>query len=114
MTDKLVVLVTCKSLEQARRISLSLVQKRLAACANVLRMPIESVFRWDGKVEWAAEFLLLIKSTRKLLAAVEKEIKQLHSYEVPEVLALPVASGSAAYLAWMADATGARARKKAS
>ena len=96
-----VVLVTCASLREARRIARSVVDDRLAACVNILGTPVESVYRWKGKVETAREFLLLIKTTRSHLRALEKQIKKLHSYAVPEFLALPVAEGSRAYLAWL-------------
>ena len=103
MTDKIVVLVTCGRAPEAKRIARRLVQQRLAACVNVLDAKVHSTYRWKGKVETAAEHLLLIKSSGKLLPRIRREIERLHSYDVPEVIALPIADGSPAYLAWLAD-----------
>jgi len=103
MTDKLVVLVTCANAAEARRIARALVQKKLAACVNVLPPPVHSVYRWKGQVESARECFLVIKTSRRRFAALQKEIVRLHSYEVPEVIALPIAAGSAKYLAWLAE-----------
>ncbi len=100
MTDKIVVLATCAGEEEAVRIARRLVEKRLAACVNVLA-GARSIYRWRGAVEEASEWLLIIKSRRGLAAAVAAEIEALHSYEVPEVLALPAVDGSEKYLAWM-------------
>jgi periplasmic divalent cation tolerance protein len=105
MTDKIVVLVTCESAEQARRIAKSLVERRLAACANLQRTPVESLYRWKGRIHRAAEFLLIIKTTRRRFAALEREVKRLHSYDVPEIVALPLIAGSREYLAWISDST---------
>jgi periplasmic divalent cation tolerance protein len=98
---KRVVLVTCASLSEARRIARSVVEARLAACVNILRAPVESVYRWKGAVETAREYLLLIKTTRSRLSALEKTVRRLHRYEVPEFIALPIAEGSRAYLNWL-------------
>ena len=101
MTDKVVVLVTCGTRREAKRIASRLLEKRLAACVNLLDAPVRSTYRWKGKVETVAEHLLLVKTSRKLLSALGAEVKRLHSYEVPEVIALPIASGSPAYLRWL-------------
>jgi periplasmic divalent cation tolerance protein len=101
--DYVVVLVTCASAGEARRIARSVVTRRLAACVNVLPTPVESIYRWKGKVETAREVLLVIKSSRKRMAALRAEVQRLHSYEVPEIIALPIVAGSPAYLAWLAD-----------
>ena len=100
MTDKIVVLNTCSSAEEAGRIARELVEKRLAACVNVVS-GVRSIYRWKGAVEDDAEVLLVIKSSRTLLARLRAEIEKLHSYEVPEVIALPVVDGSESYLAWL-------------
>ncbi|MGH9716500.1 MAG: divalent-cation tolerance protein CutA [Candidatus Acidiferrales bacterium] len=105
MSDKIIVLVTCGSPKEARRIARSVVEARLAACVNVLRAPVESIYRWNGKVEIAREFLLVIKATRKRFAALDAEVRRLHSYDVPEILALPIERGSKAYLAWIDEST---------
>jgi len=101
-----VVLVTCGSRAEARRIARAVVTQRLAACANLLEGRVESVYRWKGKVEQAREFLLLMKTSKARLAALEAEVKRLHSYEVPEFIALPVVEGSPAYLRWLGECLG--------
>jgi periplasmic divalent cation tolerance protein len=98
-----VVLVTCGTLLEARRIARVVVTKRLAACVNIVLSPVESVYRWKKKVEKAREVLLLIKTTANLLAGLEREVKRLHSYEIPEFIALPIAAGSREYLSWVGD-----------
>lgn len=100
MTDKIVVLSTCNSEEQAARVARHLVEQRVAACVNILP-GARSIYRWKNRIEDEAEWLLLIKSRRDLLPAVRAEIEKLHSYEVPEVVALQVIDGSANYLAWL-------------
>ena len=99
-----VVLVTAGSEDEAVRIGRALVEERLAACASVLG-PIRSIYRWEGAVEDAPEHLLLAKARAADVGALAERVCALHSYEVPEVLALPVAGGSAAYLAWLAEST---------
>lgn len=103
MTGKIVVLVTCGSLEEGKRIGRALVERRLAACVNVLQAPIESIYRWKGKVDTAKEFLLLIKTSSARYAALEEAIRGLHSYDIPEMIALPIEKGSRDYLAWLTD-----------
>ena len=89
-----VVLVTCGSRREAARIARSVVTQRLAACVNILDAPVRSVYRWKGKIEQAREFLLVIKSSRARLAPLQTEVERLHSYEVPEFIALPIVAGS--------------------
>ncbi len=101
MTDKIIVLVTCGSRKEARTIAQSLVDTNLAACVNILQGPVESIYRWKGKVETAREYLLLIKSSRKRFAALESEVRRLHSHDVPEIIALSIERGSRSYLAWI-------------
>jgi len=103
LTDKIVVLVTCGSAKEARRIARALVERRLAACGNILEAPVRSIYRWKGKVETAREYLLLIKTSRGRLAALQDEVKRLHSYDVPEIIALPIAKGSPEYLKWISE-----------
>ena len=109
-TEFVVVLVTCSKLSEARRIADRVVSSRLAACANILRAPVDSVYRWKGKMERAREYLLLIKSSRKRLSALKVEIKRLHSYEVPEFIALPIGDGSDAYLKWLGESLAPEAK----
>ena len=105
MTDALVVLVTTPSPERAAEIARALVEERLAACGNVVP-GLRSIYRWEGKVQDDAEALLVLKTTRARFEALRDRVLALHPYEVPEVLALPVAAGSARYLAWIAAETG--------
>ncbi len=101
MTDKYLVLVTCASPAEAKRIARAVVEQRLAACVNVLPGGVTSIYRGKGKVESARERLLLIKTSRKRLSKLQAAVKRLHTYDVPEFIALPIAAGSRAYLAWL-------------
>ena len=101
MTNKIVVLITCSSTGQARRIARALVTARLAACGNVLEAPLRSTYRWKGRMESAKEFLLILKTTRKRFAAIGQAVRNLHTYEVPEIIAVPIAAGARDYLAWI-------------
>jgi periplasmic divalent cation tolerance protein len=103
MSEKIVVLVACGSRREAQRIAKALVEGRLAACAQVFGWRVRSTYRWKGKVESANEMLMLIKTTRAKFAAVNAMVKKLHSYEVPEILALKIEDGSREYLKWIED-----------
>jgi periplasmic divalent cation tolerance protein len=105
MTDKRVVLTTSGSPDEARKLAHALVERRLAACVNIIPR-ISSVYRWQGKVEEAEEFLLLIKTTEAAFEQVRQTIRELHSYELPECIALPVEDGSLEYLKWIEDSVG--------
>ena len=100
-TSARIVLVTCGSLAEGQKIARAVVSKRLAACVNLVSAPVESTYRWKGKVEQAREFLLIVKTTARRLKELEKEITRLHSYEVPEFLAIEVGSGSKKYVDWL-------------
>ena len=102
MGDKRVALTTAGSVEEANRIAEALVQRRLAACVNVVG-PISSVYRWKEKVERAQEWLLIVKTTAGAADAVGGAIKELHSYEMPECVVLPIEGGSEAYLEWVGE-----------
>ena len=97
-------LVTCASIAEARKIGRSVVEKKLAACANIVPR-IESIYRWKGNVERAREVLVVMKTTVNQLAQLEREVKRVHSYEVPEFIVLRVAAGSKEYLAWLGAST---------
>lgn len=98
-----IVLVTCPTLALARKIARTLVQKRLAACVNVVRSPVESFYTWKGQLESAREHLLLIKTSTARLPQLEREVKRLHTYDVPEFIALPITEGSTEYLSWLRE-----------
>ncbi|HWJ60790.1 MAG TPA: divalent-cation tolerance protein CutA [Acidimicrobiales bacterium] len=97
--DKVVVLVAAADRDQARTIAGALVERRQAACVQLL--PIESVYRWEGQVQHDDEVLLLVKSRTDQLAAIEATVCSLHTYEVPEVVVLDVAGGHVPYLGWI-------------
>jgi len=102
MTDKIVVLTACDSEKQAAQLARHLVEQRVAACVNILPKA-RSIYRWKENIEDASEWFLLIKSRRGLFAALRAEIEKLHTYAVPEVIALPVVDGSDTYLGWLDD-----------
>lgn len=108
MTDQIVVLSTCGSEEEAAHIARALVERRLAACVNIV-FPVRSVYRWKGAVEDAQEWLLLIKTRRAVFERLEESLRALHSYEAPEIVALPIAAGAAAYLNWIDSETSEQA-----
>ncbi len=97
-----VVLVTCASIAEARRIGRAVVEKKLAACANILS-GVESIYRWKGKVERAREVLVIIKTSGTQLQELEREVKRVHSYDVPEFIVLPIVAGSKEYLEWIGE-----------
>src|ERR1700722_6075188 len=111
MTDKLVVLVTCGSAKEAERIARSLVQKRLAACGNIVRSSVRSIYRWKEKIESAREVLLIIKTSRRRFPELQAASKRLHSYEAPKITALPIAAGSQSYLSWLAESVTPRKKR---
>ncbi len=102
MTDKRVVLTTCGSLEEARKIAHALVERKLAACVNIIP-GIESIYRWKEAVETANEYLLIVKTTAQAFASLRAALGELHSYEVPECIEIAITDGSAAYLKWIED-----------
>ena len=105
MTNARIVLTTTATQEEARKIAYALVERRLAACVNLVPH-LESVYRWQDKVESAQEWLLLIKTQADLFERVRDAVKELHSYDLPECLMLEVDAGSKEYLDWIANNTG--------
>lgn len=102
MTDKRIVLSTAGSEDEARKIAQYLVENHLAACVNIIPR-VESIYRWQGKVESAQEWLLLIKTSAEKFSAVRDAIGELHSYDLPECIALEINDGSKEYLEWIGD-----------
>ena len=102
MQEFIVVYVTAGSADEADRLARSLVDERLAACVNRIKS-VQSVYRWQGKVEQSEEELLIIKTSRDRFTALEKRVRELHSYSVPEVIALPIIEGSSNYLKWLKE-----------
>jgi periplasmic divalent cation tolerance protein len=100
MTDKIVVLSTCATPEEAEKLARFLLDEHLAACVSVVPA-VRSFYHWKGAIESASECLLLVKTSRNLFPKLCEALGKAHSYEVPETLAVPIVAGSAAYLDWM-------------
>jgi periplasmic divalent cation tolerance protein len=100
MTDKIVVLSTCATEDEAEKLARLLLDQHLAACVSVIPA-LRSHYHWKGAIESATECLLLIKSSRALFPELRDTLEKAHSYEVPEVLAIPVLDGSVNYLEWL-------------
>jgi periplasmic divalent cation tolerance protein len=98
----ILVLTTAGSDDEARRIAHALVERRLAACVNVIPR-IASLYRWMGKIEQAEEWLLIVKTAPEAFERVRDAINELHSYELPECISIPIEDGSPAYLKWIAE-----------
>ncbi len=106
-TEKNVVFTTAPSLEEAEKIARAAVGEKLAACASILS-GVKSVYSWKGEICEDAEHMIILKSSSALLPALEKKIKELHPYELPEFISLPVDSGSEEYLKWIEDSLAAQ------
>jgi periplasmic divalent cation tolerance protein len=104
MSDPIVVFVTCDSEEEGLKIANALVEEHLAACVNLVS-PIRSIYRWEGKIWDEKEWLLIIKTQKDRFEELEKKVKSLHSYSVPEIISLPIEKGSSAYLDWIRENT---------
>ena len=107
LSDAIIVFMTASNGEEAARLADMLVGAHLAACVQILP-EMESVYRWQGKVERAPEILLLAKTTKAKFDELEREVRALHSYDTPEIIAVPVVAGSAPYLDWLNQATDKR------
>jgi len=105
MTDAVLVLTTLPSSDTAAQVARSVVGEKLAACANILP-GLRSIYRWQGKIQDEKEVLVLLKTQKSQFARLKARILELHPYEVPEVLAIPVEQGHQAYLEWIAQETG--------
>ena len=103
-TQALVVLVTCANVAEAKRLAAQLVRARLAACVNLVPK-VESFFRWKGKLERTPETILLIKTTKAAFEPLRRAVLRLHSYDTPEIIAVPIARGHPPYLAWVLAST---------
>ncbi len=106
MTDEIIILITACSPDEAATIARTLVDEHLVACVNIVP-GVRSFFFWEGKTQDAAEALMICKSRMPLMDAVIDRVRSLHSYTVPEIVALPIAAGFPAYLAWVKDSTKA-------
>ena len=101
---KIVIFITAANKQEARRIASSLIKEKLAACVNIVEK-VESLFWWQAKVDQAKEVLLIVKTKKKLLNKLIRLVKSLHSYTVPEIIALPIIGGNSDYLNWIDDVT---------
>src|SRR5271166_3607915 len=107
MTDKRLILTTAGSEKEAQTIARSLVERRLAACVNIIPQ-VSSIYRWEGKVEEAREWLLIVKTTAAAFEKVRDAISELHSYELPECICLAIEDGSSGYLQWITASVSAK------
>lgn len=103
-TEYITVFITAPNEEEAAKISRTIVGERLAACVNIIRS-VRSIYRWQGSVEDESEVLMVVKTKRTLFDRLQKRVKELHSYEVPEIIGLPVIEGSKQYLDWLGQET---------
>ena len=102
MQEFILVYVTTGSPAEGDRLARALVEERLAACVNRIA-PVQSVYRWQGKVEQSEEEFLIVKTRKTLFAALESRVRELHSYSVPEIIAVPIVDGSEGYLRWLGE-----------
>ncbi len=109
-TENIIVYITASNDEEAAKISKALVEAGLAACVNIVKN-IRSIYRWQGKIEDDPEVLMIVKTRTGLFEALAAEVRKLHSYEVPEIIALPIVKGSEAYLNWLKAATDTGKKK---
>ncbi|HKN19061.1 MAG TPA: divalent-cation tolerance protein CutA [Dissulfurispiraceae bacterium] len=103
--EALVIYITAPNEEVGARIARALVEERLAGCVNIVK-PIRSIYRWQENIEDDTEILMIVKTQKRLFESLEKRVRELHSYSVPEIIAVPVVEGSRAYLKWLGEATG--------
>jgi periplasmic divalent cation tolerance protein len=103
-----VVLVTCATLEEARKIARDVVEKKLAACVNIVTHAVESFYSWEGKLENSSEYLLIMKTAEERVEELQKQTLTLHSYDTPEFIVLPVVAGSEEYLKWLRESFEAK------
>jgi len=100
MSEKIIVFSNCGSQEEARRVARALVDTRVCACVNIIP-GIQSIYRWQGSIQEEAEWMLIIKTTRELFDRLSVELRKNHSYEIPEVIAIPIVEGNPDYLKWI-------------
>ncbi|WP_096892906.1 divalent-cation tolerance protein CutA [Candidatus Scalindua japonica] len=104
MTDCIVIYITTGSITEAKKIGHTLVEEKLAACSNIVS-PIRSIYSWQGKICEDKEALMILKSKKKLFKQIVKRVEKLHSYDVPEIIAMPIVEGSDKYLSWLKEET---------
>ncbi len=104
MSNYIVIYITTSSISEAKKIGRALVEKKLAACSNIIS-PIRSIYRWQGKICDDKEALIILKTKKKLFKQIVAMVEELHSYDVPEIIALPIIEGSDQYLSWLKEET---------
>ena len=102
--DEIVAFITASNEEEAAKIAKELVEARLAGCVNIVK-DIRSIYSWQGKIEDDKEVLMIVKTQKAIFDPLMKKVKELHSYSVPEIIALPIVEGSEDYLKWLKEAT---------
>jgi len=108
--NEIVIFITSGNQEEAKKLARVLVEEKLAACVNILS-GVESLYWWKDKIESSKEWMLVVKTQRKMVNRVVKRVKEIHSYEVPEIIALPIVEGNKDYLQWISDALTLRKKK---
>ncbi len=104
MSNYIVIYITTGSVSEAKKIGSTLVEEKLAACSNIIS-PIRSIYSWQGKICDDNEALMILKTKKKLFKQIVKRVEKLHSYEVPEIIAIPIIEGSSKYLSWLNEET---------
>ncbi|MGD0281715.1 MAG: divalent-cation tolerance protein CutA [Dissulfurispiraceae bacterium] len=103
--DAIVIYITAPNEEMGAKLARTLVEERLAGCVNIIK-PVRSIYRWQENIEDDTEVLMIVKTQKNLFASLNSRVKELHSYSVPEVIAVPVVDGSEEYLKWLEEVTG--------
>ena len=104
MSNHVVIYITAGSMSEAKKIGHALVEEKLAACSNIIS-PINSIYNWQGKICDDKEALMILKTKKKLFKQIVKKVEELHSYDVPEIIAMPIIEGSSKYLSWVNEET---------
>ncbi|GJQ59539.1 MAG: divalent-cation tolerance protein CutA [Candidatus Scalindua sp. AMX11] len=104
MENCIVIFITTSSLDEAKKLGRTLVEEKLAACSNIMS-PVHSIYHWQGELCDDEEALMVLKTKRELFSQIETRVKELHSYEVPEIIAMPIIEGSENYLSWLKNET---------
>ncbi|HDZ61543.1 MAG TPA: divalent-cation tolerance protein CutA [Nitrospirae bacterium] len=104
MNSNIIVFITAPNEAEAEKIAKTLVEERLAACVNITK-DIRSIYRWQGKIEDDREIFMIVKTRKDLFEALSTRVKEIHSYDVPEIIALPIVEGSKEYMQWIKDST---------
>ena len=104
MSNYIVIYITTGSVNEAKKIGRALVEEKLAACSNIIS-PVRSIYSWQGKICDDKEALMVLKTKKKLFKQIVKRVEKLHSYDVPEIIAMPIVEGSSKYLSWLKEET---------